>query len=130
MVEAISVPDPKTGLLIPYLNASCQGLSTFGGFIFGFLPGPKSWGVVMTSSVLLFMLLFPRLYYKRRAFKKMVKGTTVDEMELYDRERLSVQLFLTCTITWSLIVVMYFISSTAGLLAPENSFLKISSLTM
>ena len=130
LTEVVDVPDPIHGLKISYLNAWCMGLSTMGGFIFPFCPGWRSWSFCMSLSVTLYSFLFPRLYHKIQTVKHMKRGNTLDEMEHYERARLSLQLMLICSFTWNLLVVVYFVSSCGSLFLPIDSLFRHPAFPM
>ena len=121
MTEAADVPDPVHGLKIAYLNAFCMGLSTICGLIFPFCTGWLSWSFWMIISCIFFCFIFPRLYQKAKSAKKVKKGHTLDEIEIYDRSRLSLQLMVICAFTWSLIVIIYFVTSCGSMIFAEGS---------
>lgn len=130
LTEAADVPDPIRGLKIAYLNAWCMGLSTICGYFFPFCPGWKSWSFWMSISCLLYFFLFPRLYHKIENVKHMKKGNTLDEMEHYERARLSLQLMVICTFMWTLLVVVYFVSSCGGMFFPSDSLFRHPAFPM
>ena len=121
MTEAADVPDPVHGLKIAYLNAFCMGLSTFCGLISPFCTGWLSWSFWMTVSCVFFCFIFPRLYQKAKSAKKVKKGNTLDEIEIYDRSRLSLQLMVICALMWSLIVFIYFVTSCGSIIFADGS---------
>ena len=130
MTEAADVPDPVHGLKIAYLNAACMGLSTLCGLIFPFCTGWLSWSFWMTISCILYFFLFPRLYQKIKSAKYIKKGQTLDEIEVYDRFRLSLQLMVICVSMWSLIVLVYFVTSCGPMIFPEGSLWRHPGVPM
>ena len=122
-------------LRVPLLHGACQGLSTLCGLVFPFCHGVVDWTVWMIVSCLLFGVIYVRLAYKRRAFRGMDKGTTVDDIETYARGRLSLGLLWTCTVMWSVLVLAYFVYSCvpmvyAGAANEDSWFHPTGSLTM
>ena len=139
LTEATDVPkggrEGWKSLRVPLLHGACQGLSTLCGLIFPFCRGVVDWTLWMVVSCLLFGVIYVGLAYKRRAFRGMDKGTTVDDIETYARGRLSLGLLWTCTVMWSVLVLAYFVYSCAPMVyagaAREDSwFHPTGSLTM
>ena len=117
--------------LIPaYFLAWCQGLSTFCGWIFPFCPGPFSWTFFMVISCLLYLVMFHRLYHRKKAFKSMNEGSTIAEQELYHWARLSLGLLKTCTFMWTVLVVAYFIYTIGPMILPESSLVNATGFGM
>ena len=139
LTEATDVPkggrEGWKSLRVPLLHGACQGLSTLCGLIFPFCHGVIDWTLWMILSCLLFVVIYFRLAYKRRAFQGMDKGTTVDDIETYARGRLSLGLLWTCTVMWSVLVLAYFVYSLVPLLYADAAnedrwFHPTGSLTM
>ena len=117
-------------LMPAYFLASCQGLSTFCGWLFPFCPGPISWTVCMVVSCLLYFVMFHRLYYRKKAFESMDEGATIAEQELYHWARLSLGLLKTCTFMWTVLVVAYFIYTCGPMIMPESSLVNSTGFGM
>ena len=123
-------------LRVPVLHAACQGLSTLCGLLFPFCPTAAVWYLAMAVSCALFVVIYFRLAYKRRMFRGMDRGTTVEDVEAYARGRLSLGLLWTCTVLWTVLVVAYFFYSLAPLLLegvadnPASWFRRDGPLTM
>ena len=139
--ESGSGVEPKQGggwrtLRVPLLHAACQGLSTLCGLLFPFCPTAAVWYLAMAVSCALFVVIYFRLAYKRRMFRGMDRGTTVEDVEAYARGRLSLGLLWTCTVLWTVLVVAYFFYSLAPLLLegvadnPASWFRRDGPLTM
>jgi len=92
-------------------NASCQSLSTLCGWILPFCPGLKSWFLVLFFSCALFSHIFYRVRVRTRAFKQLTKGSSVDDIEMYEWAKLSLKLLNMCAGMWSLLVVLFFFYS-------------------
>ena len=112
----------------PILHASSQGISAFMGWVFPFCTTFFWWMVAMVVSCLTYLVLFPRLQYKRRIFLNMNRGTSVDEIEIFDRARLSYRLLVTCAVMWTVLVTMYYFQSFAHWFVDDDSILKNKSL--
>jgi hypothetical protein len=106
---------------MPTAMAMSMYLSTLCGLIFPFCPGIVSWSIAMFVSCALFLVIFPRVLYKRRVFLQMSPGTNLEEMELYDRRKLSYRLCLTCSIFWSLLVALYFVGAFGHFFVDEHN---------
>jgi len=117
-------------LLAAYGNSLAQGLSTLCGFIFPFCPGFKSWMFCMLLSCALFLVIYYRLLVGTRRHRRMVCGTSVDEIELYSRSSLSLKLLRTCTFLWTALVLSYFLSTVGPIAFPNVELLQDGSLTM
>ena len=57
----------------------------------------------MTVSFVTFFYIFYSYAVKARDFKNIVKGKSQDNIELYERRRLSMALHWMCCFTWSMI---------------------------
>ena len=117
-------------LLAAYGNGLAQGFSTLCGLIFPFCPGFKSWMFFMLLSCFLFLVIHYRLRIKTRRHRRMVCGTSVDEIELYSRSSLSLKLLGTCTFLWTAFVLSYFLSTVGPIVFPNVELLQDGSLTM
>ena len=128
-----SQPDmsKSTHIFVAYSNGLAQGFSTLCGLAFPFCPGIKSWTFFMVVSCLLFLVIFYRLRCKIQSHRRMVVGSSVDEMEIYNRSLLSLKLLGTCTFLWTVLVCTYFFSAVGPTVFPtlEDRF-DVSALTM
>lgn len=93
---------------IPVLMALSQAISTFCALLLPLCPGRISWSFTLTFSFSLYLLMFPRLYFKRKAFLSYPKGSNGHSRELHDRFRLSYRLMALCTFVFSTLVIFYF----------------------
>ena len=130
LTEGADVPEPEWGLTIAYINALCMGLSTICGWLFPLCPGWRSWTILMVISCLLYLFLFPRLYFKVKGFKNVKRGNNFDVHEIHDRARLSLHLLVICTIMWSLLTAVYFIANVGPMFAIEGSIWKDPAVPM
>jgi len=134
LTEATDVPRESAvdwrAVRAPLVSGLCQGLSTLCGLIFPFCRGYVDWTLCMVLSFALFVVIYFRLAYKVRRFRGMEKGTTVDDIETYERGRLSLGLLWSCATMWSVMVASYFMYSFAPMFVPEGSLLKHGALTM
>lgn len=115
MTECIDAPILKGEKLTHPWNkkffvAAMESLSTLCGLAFPFCT-PFGWYICMTVSFITFFAIFWRYFERRAAFGTMTMGGSVDETELYDRARMSLALHGMCCVVWSMITVMYFVSS-------------------
>lgn len=127
LTEGIDLP---RGLHYAYKIGSTQGFSTLSGLLLPFARGPLEWTVLMVISCLLYFCMFPCLYSKSKRLSKMVPGVSSHQVELHDRARLSYHLTLTCTVAWTTLVLLYFVSGFGSLFAPPGSFLSMDALNM
>ena len=125
MVESIDAPEYDGERLIhhwkrKFFVASMEGLSTLCGLIFPLCPDHISWTVFMVISFVTYFSIFVRYYEKRAAFRPVIRGTSVDEIELYDRSRMSLALHAVCCTVWTMITVMYFVSNAGHLVVSKR----------
>ena len=128
-----SQPDmsKSTHIFVAYSNGLAQGFSTLCGLVFPFCPGIKSWTFFMVISCLLFLVIFYRLRCKIQSHRRMVMGSSVDEMEIYNRSLLSLKLLGTCTFLWTVLVCTYFFSAVGPTVFPTlEDRIDVSALTM
>jgi hypothetical protein len=64
-----------------------------------------AFALVAVLSLLCFSSTYIRLYQKQRMFASINKGTSVDELETYNRVRLSLRLLQTCTFLWTCLLI-------------------------
>ena len=121
----------STHIAAAYTNGLAQGFSTLCGLIFPFCPGLKSWSFFMVVSCLLFLVIFYRLRCKIISHRKMAMGSSVDEIEIYNRSLLSLKLLGTCTFLWTTLVCTYFFSTVGPTVFPNlENRVDVSALTM
>lgn len=118
------------GLRRAYMLGASQGLSTLCALLFPFAEGTLTWSILMTVSFLLFSALFPHLYFKWDKFRQMEPGVSAHRIELYDRAKISYHLMFTCTVCWSLLVVLYFVTGFGYRFASSDSIFKSQAVTM
>ncbi|KAG7370268.1 hypothetical protein IV203_028014 [Nitzschia inconspicua] len=102
-------------------NSVAQALSCLsGGLICVHCNSYICWTFFMSFAVATWMMIFPRVMAKRRAFlhTKFLRnsvGVATDDsyrqLELRDRLRFSYHLILTCSVVWSILVVLYCINA-------------------
>ena len=121
----------STHIVAAYTNGLAQGFSTLCGLIFPFCPGLKSWTFFMVVSCLLFFVIFYRLKCKINSHRKMAMGSSVDEIEIYNRSLLSLKLLGTCTFLWTVLVCTYFFSTVGPTVFPSlEDKVDVEALTM
>lgn len=121
----------STHIVAAYTNGLAQGFSTLCGLIFPFCPGFKSWTFFMVVSCLLFFVIFYRLKCKINSHWKMAMGSSVDEIEIYNRSLLSLKLLGTCTFLWTVLVCTYFFSTIGPTVFPSlEEKVDVEALTM
>ncbi|KAG7336806.1 hypothetical protein IV203_020514 [Nitzschia inconspicua] len=102
-------------------NSVAQSLSCLsGGLICVHCNSYIWWAFFMSISVATWVMIFPRVMAKRRVFlhTKFLRnsaGVATDDsyrqLELRDRLRFSYHLILTCSVVWSILVVLYCINA-------------------
>jgi signal transduction histidine kinase len=107
LAEAVDLPRRKSGIRARIFLALLQAISTMSGIIFPFCPNPIAWGFCMIISMVAYLGIFPRVWIKRQKFLQTPRGTSLMEMEHYDRIAFAYYLVLTCSIVWTVLVVFY-----------------------
>lgn len=100
--------------------ATYESLSTFCGFVFPFCENIFVWASFMFVSCVTYSTIIFRYVEKRRLFSTVTRGRSVDEIELYDRARMSLSLHGMCSMTWTGITLMYFVTSAGHLIVPQS----------
>ena len=102
--------------------AGLMSISTLCGLVFPFCTNLYVWIVVMTLSCVSYSAIVVRYFEKRKLFRLSVwRGEeSVDEIELYERARMSLTLHGVCCSVWSLIILQYFITSCGHLIVPKT----------
>lgn len=137
-VDTTPNPDTKKNLKIHVMNklkaayslGVAQGLSAFSGWVFPFCPNFVSWVLCLFISCFLFSLLWKRLYDRTKAFQLMKPGSTSSEKEIFRWSKLSLVLLRTCAISWSLLVINFFLFAIAPYIFPNSSFFNSPSTQM
>lgn len=127
LTESIDAPELDGERLTQAWNkkffvSGMMSLSTVCGLIFPFCTDFYLWLCIMVVSCLTYSIIIVRYFEKRRLFASCVwsGGKSVDEIELYDRARMSLTLHGICSCTWTLITVNYFVTSCGHLIAPKS----------
>ncbi|KAL7493844.1 hypothetical protein ACHAWT_002670 [Skeletonema menzelii] len=125
MTECIDAPEyDGEKLTQPWkkkmLVSSFESISTFCGFIFPFCDNLIVWSVAMFISCALYSTIMFRYFEKRRLFRTAKRGRSVDEVELYDRARMSLSLHGMCCSVWTGITLMYFVTSAGHFFVPPR----------
>eukprot|EP00804_Cyclotella_cryptica_P000589 CCRYP_009976-RA/>CCRYP_009976-RA protein AED:0.28 eAED:0.28 QI:429/1/1/1/1/1/3/820/1200 len=102
------------------LAASMESFSTFCGLLFPFCPNLLSWYICMIISFLTYFYIFYSYSLKVAKFRGMTRGRSEDDIELYERSRLSLALHWMCCFTWTMITVMYFVGSCGYMFVPKT----------
>ena len=119
------------GAYMPILMGVSQTVSVFAGMMFPFTGDSfGAWIFWMIIAVGLYMVMFPRLYYKYRAIRHNKWGDTKVDMERYQRLKFSFQLICLCTIVWTILVVMYFLNGALRNWLPEGHVFRHEALGM
>mmetsp|Transcript_29734 Transcript_29734/g.46009 ORF Transcript_29734/g.46009 Transcript_29734/m.46009 type:complete len:1225 (-) Transcript_29734:27-3701(-) len=123
MTECIDAPEYDGEKLTQPWNkklmvSAFESISTFCGFIFPFCDNLILWTVTMIISCVLYSTIIFRYFEKRRLFRTAKRGRSVDEIELYDRARMSLSLHGMCCVAWTGITVIYFVTSAGHLFVP------------
>ena len=124
ITDGIDVPDKQVGLKAKYFFAGCQGISTFAGYLFPFAPNGVVWGVLCVFSVILFLFLYPHLQYKRIVFRRMERGTSAADREVYDRASHSLDFLEAIGLTWGILVFMFFLEGFGPQVSPLLNFTR------
>ena len=103
-----------------YFVSWMQALSTFCGMFFPFCHNIWVWSFVMIISCVTYSAIIFRYYEKKRGYNPIKRGGSADEIELYDRARMSLGLHRVCAITWTLITINYFITSMGHMFVDER----------
>ena len=64
----------------------------------------------MATSLSLYLVMFPRLFAKRRYFKSFTKSEIISSSDLFRRAHMSYRLMALCTSVWSILVAFYFLA--------------------
>ena len=127
MTECIDAPEYDGKKLThawrkKFTVSGLMSLSTLCGLAFPFCTNLYLWVVVMTFSCVTYSAIIIRYYEKRKLFRSCAwsGGGSVDEIELYERARMSLTLHGVCCIVWTLITLQYFVTSCGHLIAPKS----------
>ncbi|KAL3809402.1 hypothetical protein ACHAXA_004583 [Cyclostephanos tholiformis] len=127
MTECIDAPEYSGGKLTQawrkkFEVSGLMSLSTICGLVFPFCTNLYVWVVVMTFSFVTYSAIIVRYFEKRKLFRLWVwsGGGSVDEIELYERARMSLTLHGVCCSIWTLITVQYFVTSCGHLIVPKT----------
>lgn len=119
------------GVRMPILMGLSQTISVFAGMLFPFCGDSFGhWMFWMIISVGLYMVMFPRLWYKYRVLRCTDWGNSKVDMERYERVKFSFQLIFLCTIVWTILVVMYFANGALRNWLPEGHVFRHEALGM
>jgi len=136
MTECIDAPEfDGEKLTQPWrkklICAAMESISTFCGYLFPFCDNLIVWMVTMFMSCAFYSTIIFRYYDKKRLFATVKRGRSVDEIELYDRARMSLSLHGICCLTWTGITLMYFVTSAGHLVVPMSwTFFHDSAATI
>jgi hypothetical protein len=127
MTECIDAPEYDGEKLThawikKFIVSGLMSMSTLCGLAFPFCTNLYLWVVVMTFSCVTYSAIIIRYYEKRKLFRSCAwsGGGSVDEIELYERARMSLTLHGVCCIVWTLITLQYFVTSCGHLIAPKS----------
>ncbi|KAL7541449.1 hypothetical protein ACHAXR_013265 [Thalassiosira sp. AJA248-18] len=101
--------------------AGMEFVSTACALTFPFCTNLYVWCSAMAFSCATYSAIIFRYFEKVRLFQSCVwrGGGSVDEMELYERARMSLALHGVCCVVWTLITLNYFVTSAGHLVVPE-----------
>jgi hypothetical protein len=113
LMQCIDAPTIEEGkwssqLKMKLLSSSMESFSTFCGLLFPFCPNRLCWCACMTVSVATFCYIYYSCAVKAKEFKLIVRGSSEDCVELYERSRLSLALHWMCCFTWTMITGKFF----------------------
>ena len=128
--EAVDCTDGTYGVLVPVLVSLGQSLSCLCAIVFPFCPSFMTWLLTLIFSFGLFLTIFPRLWYKHKAYKNHNHGLSLSEMEKNCRLKFGYHLMFACSCVWTVLVVLYFLNMAAFRLCPDCSVVKNQSLPM
>ncbi|CAB9496841.1 expressed unknown protein [Seminavis robusta] len=117
LVEACDVPDHATQnasqiLQWAYTHGALQAAATLMGLLLPFAQNTTQWAIILIiACVIYFVMMFKRLRAKYQRFKLLQKGSRLDELEIYHRAKIALQLLVTCACGWSSLVACYLIFS-------------------
>lgn len=102
--QALDLPNEPSQQRI-WLHSTSLGMSGVFGFLLSYCTNAYAFALVAVLSLLCFSSTYIRLYQKQRMFASINKGTSVDELETYNRVRLSLRLLQTCTFLWTCLLI-------------------------
>ena len=103
-----------------YFVSWMQALSTLCGLLFPFCHNVWVWSFIMVISCVTYSAIIFRYYEKKKGYNPIKRGGSADEIELYDRARMSLSLHRICAFTWTLITINYFITSMGHIFVDER----------
>jgi hypothetical protein len=111
-------------------NSVAQSLSCLtGGFVCAYCSDVYWWSFFMTLSIVTWCSIFPRVVQKRREYRAMrfhraATSTSVTDTymqhEKLDRLRFSYHLILTCSMVWTVLVVLFGVNAYVHRVLPNN----------
>eukprot|EP00584_Thalassiosira_punctigera_P004857 CAMPEP_0172528142 /NCGR_PEP_ID=MMETSP1067-20121228/2623_1 /TAXON_ID=265564 ORGANISM="Thalassiosira punctigera, Strain Tpunct2005C2" /NCGR_SAMPLE_ID=MMETSP1067 /ASSEMBLY_ACC=CAM_ASM_000444 /LENGTH=1326 /DNA_ID=CAMNT_0013312005 /DNA_START=164 /DNA_END=4144 /DNA_ORIENTATION=- len=129
MTECIDAPQYDGAALThqwrtKFTVSAMESISTFCGFLFPFCRDFRLWLSVMVFSCVTYSAIIFRYLEKRKLFRTCVwrGGGSVDEVELYQRARISLSLHRACCVVWTMITVNYFVFSLGPHVVSERRF--------
>ena len=129
--EAIDLRKKPRRLLWPAFTALSQSLSCLCGIVFPYCPNLWLWVIVMIISCVTWAVMFPRAYIKYYNFKyKAPRGNSFLASEQYTRIQFAYHLMLTCTLVWTVLVVLYFLNMAIYRMVDETHWLRQQGLAM
>lgn len=131
LAEAVDLPRNPKEQRGHIFSALIQGLSCFCGFLFPFCTGIVDWTAVMVFSFTTYLMIFPRVIKRYKAFREFVpRSNCVVDKEHYDRLKFAFRLVSTCAVAWTVLIVLYFINMLLYRFASPGYFLGHPALAM
>ena len=127
MTECIDAPEYDGEKLthpwkVKFTVSALESISTLCGLVFPFCTNFFVWMAAMVFSCVTYSAIIVRYFEKRRLFVSCVwrGGGSVDEIELFERARMSLALHGVCSVVWTLITLNYFVTSAGHLIVPKT----------
>jgi hypothetical protein len=132
MAESVDLPKGPGLMVVPVLASLSQSLSCLCAMVFPFCKTVWGWCFVMFVSMVTYMAIFPRVYSKRRQFRSFLitSPASFEDSEKYHRFKFAYHLMVTCSIVWTVLVVLYFLNMLGNYALPETHIFRHPALPM
>lgn len=127
--DIVSAPK-KDGILRPSLIGLSQTVSCLPAIFFPFCESAWVWGVLMSFAIAFYLVMFPRLWFKYKALYHTNWGTSVADLDNFERHKFGFQLFSVCTGVWTILVILYFVNMLSRRNLPEDHILRHDAFPM
>jgi len=123
---------PTDFMRTKYIHSATQGGAVFLGLMFPFCSSQKTWAAAMFAACCFYLTNFPRIWNRMKAIPSSLSGgATMEEAERFNAAKIALRLRSVCILVWSIIVMLYFVSSYFGpRFSSEGSLLKSPEATM